>query len=67
MSKKYTNYIKQHCDNVAKAYDWLVKNKIIKDNFIHRIKLHDLSKWSEEEYDAYDKYFYGKEKYDNKS
>lgn len=62
MSKKYTNYIKQHCDNVAKAYDWLVKHKIIKDDFIHRIKLHDLSKWGQEEYDAYDKYFYGKEK-----
>jgi hypothetical protein len=62
MSKAYTNYIVEHCNNVAKAYQWLVDHKIVKDEFIHRIKSHDLSKWSEEEYKAYDKYFYGKEK-----
>ena len=26
------------------------------------MQLHDTSKWSEEEYDAYDAYFYGKSK-----
>lgn len=62
MSKAYTNYIVEHCGNVAKAYQWLVDHKVIQDDFIHRIKAHDLSKWSEEEYKAYDKYFYGKEK-----
>lgn len=59
MSKAYTNYIVEHCANVKKAYDWLVDRKIIKDQFIHRIHMHDNSKYSEEEYDAYDKYFYG--------
>lgn len=62
MSKAYTNYIVEHCDYVAKAYNFLVEHKIVKDAFIHRIKNHDLSKWSDEEYKAYDKYFYGKEK-----
>lgn len=62
MSKAYTNYIVEHCGNVKKAYEWLVEHKIIKDKFIHRIQAHDISKYSEEEYDAYDKYFYGKEK-----
>lgn len=62
MSKAYTNYIVEHCDYVAKVYSFLVEHKIVKDAFIHRIKNHDLSKWSDEEYKAYDKYFYGKEK-----
>jgi hypothetical protein len=61
VSKAYTNYIVEHCDNVSKAYYWLVDHKIIKDNYSHRIKTHDLSKWTEE-YKAYDKYFYGGEK-----
>ena len=60
MSKAYTNYIVEHCDYVARVYYFLVEHKIIKDEFIHRIKNHDLSKWSDEEYKAYDKYFYGK-------
>lgn len=62
MSKVYTNYIVEHCDYVARVYYFLVEHKIIKDEFIHRIRNHDLSKWSDEEYKAYDKYFYGKEK-----
>ena len=59
MSKAYTNYIVEHCDYVARVYYFLVEHKIIKDEFIHRIRNHDLSKWSDEEYKAYDKYFYG--------
>lgn len=64
MSKKYTNYITDHCANVEKAFLWLVDHKIIpaKESFARRVAQHDLSKWCEEEYDAYDKYFYGKEK-----
>ena len=61
MSKAYTQYIVEHCANVKKAYEWLVDHKIIKDEFIHRIQAHDISKYSDEEYDAYDKYFYGKQ------
>jgi hypothetical protein len=62
MSKDYTNYIIEHCENVRKAYDWLVDHKIIKNDFLMHIVHHDLSKWQDEEYKAYDKYFYGKEK-----
>jgi hypothetical protein len=59
MSKEYTNYIIEHCENVRKAYDWLVDHKIIKNEFLMYIVHHDLSKWQDEEYKAYDKYFYG--------
>lgn len=62
MSTAYTQYVVDHCANVEKAYQWLVDHKIVKNSFVHRIKNHDISKWSEEEYKAYDKYFYGKEK-----
>lgn len=62
MSKAYTKYIVEHCANVKKAYEWLVEHKIISDKYMHRIHTHDLSKYSDEEYAAYDKYFYGKEK-----
>ncbi len=62
MSKKYSEYILEHCSNVRKAYDWLVAHKIIQDKYLHRIHTHDLSKWGDEEFGAYDKYFYGKEK-----
>ena len=61
MSKDYTNYIIEHRDNVLKAYQWLVDHKIISNNYQHNIATHDISKWSNEEYDAYDKYFYGKQ------
>jgi len=62
MSKAYTEYITEHRENVRKAYEWLKKHKIIKGNFEKQIMQHDASKYSDEEYDAYDKYFYGKEK-----
>lgn len=62
MSKAYSEYIIEHCENVRKAYDWLVDHKIIKNEYLMHIIHHDLSKWSNEEFDAYDKYFYGKSK-----
>jgi hypothetical protein len=62
MSTKYSDYIVEHCSNVRKAYDWLVSHKIIKDKYVDVISTHDVSKWSEEEYKAYDTYFYGKSK-----
>jgi hypothetical protein len=61
MSKAYTQYIVEHCANVKKAYDWLVDHKIISDKYLHRLHTHDLSKYGDEEYAAYDKYFYGKQ------
>lgn len=62
MSKEYTNYILEHCENVRKAYDFLVEHKIIKDEYPQYIIHHDLSKWTNEEFEAYDDYFYGKSK-----
>ncbi len=62
MSKAYTDYIITHRSNVKKAYNWLRENKIITKNLDVQITMHDISKYSEEEYSAYDEYFYGKEK-----
>lgn len=70
MSKEYDDYIKEHKDNVFKAFQWLEKNlpEIFLDEGFkatcrHLCEYsHDQSKYSEEEYDAYDKYFYGRNK-----
>lgn len=62
MSKAYTDYIITHRSNVKKAYNWLRENKIITKNLDAQITMHDISKYSDEEYLAYDEYFYGKEK-----
>lgn len=58
MSLKYDNYLKEHKDNVLKAYDWLKKNDLIRGNFRSRLEIHDCSKYSKDEYEAYDDYFY---------
>ena len=63
--KDYTKYIKEHVSNVRKAYKWLTDN-FTKDeiNFGDEAKLsklinsHDLSKWSDEEFEPYALYFY---------
>lgn len=68
MSWQYDNYIDQHCDNVLKGFDWLKEN--LSELFVNynigeiewTIWAHDESKKSSEEYDAYDKYFYGNNK-----
>lgn len=69
MSEKYDEYIIEHRENVGKAFDWLEKNlPEIFDNDPEFIKAchaqchvaHDMSKSDVEEYDAYDKYFYGR-------
>ena len=62
MSKAYTDYIITHRSNVIKAYNWLRENKIITENLDAQITMHDISKYSDEEYSAYDEYFFGKEK-----
>ena len=65
MSKEYDNYIKEHKDAVMRAYMWLLDNcdgvlEISKyPNLKENLLNHDASKYSSEEYDAYDKYFYG--------
>ena len=64
MSAKYNEYISEHIDNVKKAYFWLKDHAIIdfkedEADFLKQLNIHDLSKYGEKEYDAYDKYFYG--------
>lgn len=67
MSEKYDEYIKTHRENVTKGFNWLVENlpEIFPDEEkknackFYCERLHDESKYSGEEYDAYDAYFYG--------
>ena len=59
MSAEYNTYIIEHVDNVKKAYKWLKDHNIILEDYSFIIGLHDLSKFSDEEYDPYDNYFYG--------
>ena len=73
MSKEYDEYIKEHRENVLKGFLWLEENlpEVLPsedaDNEYGLCRYqcefsHDNSKFSKEEYDAYDKYFYGKNK-----
>ena len=64
MSAKYDVYLAQHKGNVLKGLEWIRENlpELIKgdDDYEWQIGMsHDLSKSDAEEYDAYDKYFYG--------
>ncbi|MBO7044650.1 hypothetical protein J6W34_09270 [bacterium] len=65
---EYGKYLKSHKDNVVNAYVLLEKimpeifNDINKYEFEKMISKHDSSKFSEEEYKAYEDYFYGNEK-----
>lgn len=66
MSEQYDNYLITHKENVKKGFIWLLNNGLINtdEETISEIKwlidtAHDFSKYSDEEYDAYDDYFYG--------
>lgn len=59
MSTNYTQYIIDHKANVLKAYLWLKEHEIISLSLEEQINAHDLSKYTTEEYDPYDNYFYG--------
>lgn len=67
MSEQYDAYLRTHTDAVEKAAAWMAENlDIVKelprseiDFFSFVALVHDESKWSEDEYDAYDEYFYG--------
>lgn len=61
MSKQYDDYIKDHRFNVYKAWSWLSDHNIIEQCIYPGILSHDMSKYDPEEYDAYDKYFYGEQ------
>ncbi len=66
MSKGYDDYLEEHVGNVRKAAEWMVDNirmEIGLSNdevveLLHNVECHDESKYDEEEYYAYDGYFY---------
>lgn len=69
MSNAYDEYLREHKEGVAKGLNWLETN--LPDIFtgLDLVSLrdqicvdHDASKSTVAEYDAYDKYFYGKNK-----
>lgn len=64
----YNRYLNNHISNVNKAYNWIKINlpdildcltDFEKRMLENNIKNHDISKYSKEEYDAYNDYFYG--------
>lgn len=66
MSVDYDNYIRDHKENLMRGLEWMAEN--LGDAWINPEKmyeamanaeLHDESKYSKDEYDAYDAYFYG--------
>lgn len=65
MSYEYDNYLRSHISNVEKAAEWLIShfpdllNKACESKLKDNLANHDQSKYLPEEYDAYDKYFYG--------
>lgn len=65
MSTRYNEYLTRHKDGVSKAFEWINLNmhesiQPIENKIRDQIAVHDESKFSNEEYDAYDKYFYGR-------
>ena len=63
MSYEYDRYLTEHIRNVRSAFFWIHSNlpEIIENYSEARAYIidHDRSKYEAEEYDAYDKYFYG--------
>lgn len=65
MSAEYDNYIHEHIKNLKLGLQWMQDNLTTLDgeklaDAILNANQHDASKWTKEEYDAYDAYFYGK-------
>ena len=67
MSAEYDSYLFDHCKNVADAFFWIESNipEVLADIdvppgwFYSLSDTHDETKWYDEEYDAYDNFFYG--------
>lgn len=68
MSERYDDYIESHKQNVISAFEWLMENvptvldndlDLNLDDLRNKIMIHDATKYSREEYAAYDRYFYG--------
>ena len=73
MSNAYDSYIAEHKAAVASAFSWIEENlpDILLPEFAGAYKWnacyeHDESKYTTEEYEAYDNYFYGNKSYENK-
>ena len=65
MSQKYDNYLQEHIENVKQAFTWIqthLPTIILDGDYNHILENHDKSKYDPDEYDAYDSYFYGKNK-----
>lgn len=66
MSVDYHKYLDQHLGNVYKGYEWIRDNlpEILNgEDYEWQLRYgHDTSKYGVNEYDAYDKYFYGPSK-----
>jgi hypothetical protein len=62
---QYAEYLTQHITNVKRGYFWIKENapEILdgcdKEKVEANLIVHDESKYSNEEYDAYSKFFYG--------
>ena len=71
MSAEYDDYLAEHCHNVGEAFKWLESNvpEVLEGldsspYYWNDIEVfHDSSKWSDEEYQSYDNYFYGNKSY----
>lgn len=64
MSVEYDNYIRDHKDNLKHGLEWMERNLPFLDGeklaeAMLNAEQHDESKYTKEEYDAYDAYFYG--------
>lgn len=64
MSIEYDQYLAEHIGNVNKGLNWMLDNLGLKEEKTALEEAmasfnHDASKYDTEEYDAYDKYFYG--------
>ena len=70
MSRQYDSYLAEHRSNVYRGYLWILANigekelddilpEIKYPEMMIQMKCHDASKDTLDEYDAYDRYFYG--------
>jgi len=64
MSVEYDNYIHDHIANLKQGLEWMERNLPFLDGeklaeAMLNAEQHDESKYTKEEYDAYDAYFYG--------
>lgn len=65
MSAQYDLYLQQHRANVYKGFEWIRENlsELVKDGVAWQAEFaHDASKNETDEYEAYDRYFYGNNK-----